>query len=219
LKILIVEDDEHILSFLKRGFEEDGYIIESALDGEDAKYLLLSKTYDVIIMDWMIPCIDGLELLKIIRKKGIATPTLMLSAKGEVTDKVNALSAGADDYLAKPFSFDELQARVEALYRRTLHSISNEVVIGDIRVDMHNKNVTRNDQAIQLSAKEYQLLLLLIKNKNTMVSNGMIEEQLWSEQEFRRSNIIQVTIYNLRKKLGKNSIKSFRGLGYKLEVQ
>lgn len=218
MKILIIEDDKHILSFLTRGFEEDGYVVDSATDGAEGEYMALMHTYDVIILDWMLPSKDGLEIIKSLRKKNISTPTIMLSAKGDTRDKISGLRSGVDDYLPKPFSFEELLARVEALYRRNISKGGISITIGDISIDTNSKIVTSNHQVVNLTAKEYELLLFLLKHKNSMVSNEMIEEQLWNHQEYINSNVIQVTIYNLRKKLGKELIKSFRGLGYKIEA-
>ena len=218
MKILIIEDDKHILSFLTRGFEEDGYIVDSATDGAEGEYMALVYSYDVIILDWMLPSKDGLEIIKSLRQKSISTPTIMLSAKGDTRDKILGLRSGVDDYLPKPFSFDELVARVEALYRRNISKGGTSIAIGDISIDTNSKIVTHNDEVVTLTAKEYELLLFLLKHKNSMVSNAMIEEQLWSYQEYINSNVIQVTIYNLRKKLGKELIKSSRGLGYKIEA-
>jgi DNA-binding response OmpR family regulator len=218
MKILIIEDDKHILSFLTRGFEEDGYVVDSATDGAEGEYLALMHAYDVILLDWMLPSKDGLEILHALRENNINTPTIMLSAKGETKDKVSGLKSGADDYLPKPFLFEELVARVEALYRRSTSKGVSHVNIRDISIDTNSKIVTRDDEVVNLTAKEYELLLFLHKHKNSMVSNRMIEEQLWSYQEYINSNVIQVTIYNLRKKLGKELIESFRGLGYKIEA-
>lgn len=218
MKLLIIEDDIHILSFLKRGFAEEGFIVDSAMDGEDGEYLASIKSYDVIVLDWMLPKKDGLEVLKSLREKKITTPAIILSAKDEIKDKVSGLSGGADDYLSKPFSFLELLARVEALHRRNLSDGVNEIKIKNISVNINAKIVKNMEVVIELTAKEYELLLFLVHHKNSMVSNAMIEEQLWSNVEYINSNVIQVTIYHLRKKLGKELIKSFRGLGYKIEV-
>jgi DNA-binding response OmpR family regulator len=217
MKLLIVEDDENILSFLKRGFSEDGYIVESATDGEEGEYFASHTTYDVIILDWMLPYKNGIEIIKSLRKRNITTPIIMLSAKSETKDKISGLECGADDYLSKPFSYEELRARVDALYRRKVSQGVNEIHINNITINLETKNVKKDDTTIQLTAKEYELLIFLIKHKNTMVSSTMIEEQLWTNQEYINSNVIQVTIYHLRKKLSKELIKSFRGLGYKIE--
>jgi len=218
MKLLIVEDDENILSFLKRGFEEENYTVETASDGEDGEYLASVNSYDVIILDWMLPMKSGIEVLQSIKNNNITTPVIMLTAKGEIDDKVEGLTTGADDYMSKPFSFKELHARILALYRRTVSSGSNTITIKNITVDIDKKTVTQDDNRINLTQKEYELLLFLIKNKNALVSNEMIKEQLWYEEEYINSNVIQVTIYNLRKKIGKEFITSSRGLGYKVEV-
>ena len=218
MKMLIIEDDENILSVLKRGFEEENYIIDSSYDGEEGEYLALTNSYDIILLDWMLPNKDGIEILENVRAKGITTPIIMLTARDEIDDKVNGLTKGADDYVGKPFSFKELLARVNALYRRSLSTITNKFQLHDISIDIDLKVVSKNDNEITMTQKEYELLLFLIKNKNQLVSNAIIEEQLWNNEEYINSNVIQVTIYNLRKKLGKEFIKSSRGLGYKIEV-
>ncbi len=218
MKILLIEDDEDILSFIQRGFEEDDYIVDTALDGEDGEYLAILNSYDVIITDWMLPFKSGIEIIESIREKNITTPIIILSAKGEIEDKITGLQYGADDYLAKPFSFAELTARVEALHRRNISKGLNLITFGDLSINTDTKIVIKESQTIELTAKEYELLMFLIKHKNGYVSNNMIEEQLWNNQKYINSNVIQVTIYHLRKKLGKELIKSNRGLGYKLEI-
>lgn len=218
MKILIIEDDENIISFLTRGFVEDGHIVQSAANGEDGEYMACTNRYDVIILDWMLPQKNGIELLNSLRDKNITTPVLMLSAKGKIKDRVFGLKHGADDYLSKPFSFLELEARVESLYRRGLSKASNTLKFDDITVDIDKKSVQKDEKEVTLSSKEYELLMFLIKHKNTIVSNAMIEQQLWGDDEFINSNVIQVTIYNLKKKIGKALIKNHRGLGYKIEI-
>jgi DNA-binding response OmpR family regulator len=218
MKILLIEDDPQIISFLKRGLIEDGHLIQTSQDGEEGEYLASMNIYDLIILDWMLPNKNGIEILQSLRRKTIVTPVLMLTAKGEIDDKVLGLNNGADDYLSKPFSYKELIARIEAIYRRSLSDGKNEVIIGDLNIDMSKKIVKKDNSELSLTAKEYELLLFLVKNKNSMISNGMIEEQLWNTEEFINSNVIPVTIYHLRKKIGKDLIKSFRGLGYKIEI-
>lgn len=218
MKILLVEDDEHIINFLQKGLIEEGHKLEISSDGEEAEYLASINSYDLIILDWMLPNKNGVEILESIRKNDISTPVIMLTAKSEINDKVKALRTGADDYLTKPFSFMELLARIEALNRRSLSEGKNIIQIKDLIIDINQKSVTKNNEPLVLTAKEYELLLYLIKNKNSMVSMAMIEENLWNTDEFINSNVVQVTIYHLRKKIGKDMIISFRGLGYKIEV-
>ena len=217
MKILIVEDDLHILSFLKRGFYEEGFIIDSATDGLDGEYLAFTNSYDVIILDLMLPSKDGLKIVKNLREKHIFTPILILSAKGEVEERIQGLQIGADDYLPKPFSFEELKVRVEALHRRSVTLGQNIITIANVTINLNTKSVMVENRKVQLSLKEYELLLFLIKYKNSIVSKSMIENQLWSMHEFINSNVIEVTIYNLRKKLGKDIIINYRNLGYKIE--
>ncbi len=217
MKILIIEDDAHILSFLTRGLCEDGHLVESSRDGKEGEYMAGTNAYDIIVLDWMLPEKNGLEILQHLRNKQIKTPIIMLTAKDETEDKVAALTAGADDYLSKPFAYEELLARVMALYRRSAMEGSNTVSIQDITLDLDARTVQKEGKTISLSQKEFELLLFLVKHKNNMVTNTMIEEHLWSSYTAVNSNVIPVTIYHLRKKIGKTLIKSFRGLGYKIE--
>jgi len=217
MKILIIEDDKHILSLLYREFEEADCIVDSAMDGLDGEYLAEINSYDIIILDWMLPSKSGIEILQSLRSKRVSTPIIMLSAKGEIEDKVSGLNIGADDYLSKPFSFDELLARVNSLHRRNLSKGINTITINKLTINLEDKSVKKENTNIPLSAKEYELLMFLIKHKNTIVSIPTIQEQLWDQDTHINSNVIQVTIYNLRKKLGKEIIQSYRNLGYKIE--
>ncbi|WP_072680497.1 response regulator transcription factor [Arcobacter sp. LA11] len=219
MKILIIEDDENIVSFLKRGFKEAGYITESSTSGEEGEYLALVNKYDIIILDWMLPHKSGIDIIQTLREKKIKTPILFLTAKDTLENKIVGFRRGADDYLTKPFAYKELLVRMEAIYRRTLlNSTKNIIEIKNIQIDLNAKIMKKDGKKISLSQKEYELLIFLIKNKNSMVSNSMIESQLWNNEEFINSNVIQVTIYNLRKKIGKSLITNFRGLGYKIDT-
>ncbi len=217
MKILIVEDDLNILALLQNIFTEESCIVETASNGEDGKYLALTSNYDVIILDWMLPVLSGIEILEYLRKQNLQTPILMLTAKGDIDDKVKGLQTGADDYLSKPFSNKELIARVEALHRGVVSGGTNIIKIKEITIDTQKKIIVKDDTVINLSAKEYELLMFLVKRDNSYVSKFMIEEQLWTNEEFTQSNVIVVTIHNLRKKIGKDFIKTFKGLGYKIE--
>jgi DNA-binding response OmpR family regulator len=217
MKILLVEDDEKIVSFLKRGLEEEGYKIDVAMDGEEGRYMSEINRYDLIIIDWMLPIISGVEIIEYLRNKKITTPILMLTAKNELDDKIKGFKSGADDYLPKPFEFDELLVRIEALIRRNLKNYQNILNIKDIEIDLDNKTVKKNNKIIKLTAKEYELLLFMIKNKKAYVSNEKIKDELWRDKEYIDNNVIAVTMYHLRKKVG-DIIKNYRGLGYRLEI-
>jgi DNA-binding response OmpR family regulator len=219
LKLLAIEDDPYILSLLTRGLREEHHIVDHATDGLDGEYLASVNNYDAIILDWMLPSKNGIEILQSLRADQIGTPVLMLSAKGETGDKISGLRMGADDYLSKPFSFEELLARIESLHRRNISQGSNNIEIAELHIDLNNKNVSMQNKYIELTAKEYELLMLLIKHKNSIVSKAMIEEHLWGNEEFTNSNVVQVTIYHLRQKIGKGVIKSYRNLGYMIEDQ
>ena len=218
MKILIIEDDKNILSFLTRGFEEDGFTVDNATSGDDGEYLAILNKYDVIILDWMLPNKSGIQVLKSLKLKGITTPIIMLTAKNMLQDKINGIKTGADDYLTKPFEYEELLVRVEALYRRSINSGSNIIKIKNLTIDIDNKIVKKDTELLKLTFKEYELLTFFIKNKNAVISKGMIEEQLWNNETFVNSNVISVTMHHLRAKIGKNMISSNRGLGYKLEI-
>jgi DNA-binding response OmpR family regulator len=217
MKILIVEDDKHLSEMLKRGLEDENFIVDVALNGEDGEYLSTTNQYDIILLDWMLPKKSGIELLESIRKKGVLTPVLMLTAKDTTNDKIKGLNTGADDYLSKPFNFDELLARINAIYRRSALKGSNKIKIDNIEIDFDSKIVKKDNQIVDLTAKEYELLEFLVANKGALVSTEMIQEQLWNNDEFIGSNVIQVIVYRLRNKLSKSFIKSKRNLGYYIE--
>jgi len=218
MKILIIEDDKNILSFLTRGFEEDGFTVDSATTGDDGEYLATVNQYDVIILDWMLPNKSGIEILESLKQKGITTPIIMLTAKSMLKDKINGIKTGADDYLTKPFEYEELLVRVEALYRRSVNSGSSVIKLKNLTIDIDNKIVKKDGKLLKLTRKEYELLSFFIKNRNAVISKDMIEEQLWNNETFINSNVISVTMHHLRAKIGKDMISSNRGLGYKLEI-
>jgi len=217
MKLLIIEDDKSILSMLKRGLEEEDFIIDTAENGEDGEYLASINHYDIIILDWMLPQKSGIEVLKSIREKNILTPVLMLTAKDTTNDKVEGLNSGADDYLAKPFSFDELLARLNAIYRRSALKGNNKIIVDNIEIDFDAKVVKKDGKIVDLTAKEFELLEFLFANRGNLVSTEMIQDQLWNSEKFINSNVIQVIVYRLRNKLSKDLIKSKRGIGYYIE--
>ena len=173
MKILIVEDDLKISSFLKKGLEEENYNIDCTYDGQEALYLIQTNFYDVILLDIMIPTIDGIELCKKIREEGINTPIIMLTAKSTIEDKVVGLNEGANDYLTKPFSFEELLARIH-VQLRSGKSLNNIIKIADLELDIDKKTVSRAKNSIELTSKEYILLEYLMINKDKIVTENMI---------------------------------------------
>ena len=219
MKILIVEDDIKISAFLQKGLKEEKYIVDTSYDGSEALYLIEINKYDLILLDIMIPSINGIELCIKIREKNIDVPIIILSAKGSIEDKINGLDIGANDYISKPFSFDELSARIRVQLRKN-NSKNNILTVGDLSIDLNSKIVKRKNNIIELTLKEYILLEYLIVNKDTIVSEDMINEALWDMQSQTSSNIISVYMYRLRNKINKGYetqlIHTIRGRGYKI---
>lgn len=227
LKILIVEDDPDVLQFIRQGLEESGFDVDFAYDGECGKKLAFSKNYDVIILDIIIPKINGLELCKKIREENHTAKILLLTALGSLDDKLEGFDAGADDYLVKPFDFPELLARVNVLSKRitqTTENTSNDdhiIKIADLTINTNNKRVKRGGTEITLTAKEFALLELLAINKNKVLSKVDIAEKIWDINFDRGTNVIEVYMNFLRKKVDKDfSIKLLHtlvGMGYMLK--
>jgi DNA-binding response OmpR family regulator len=218
MKILLIEDDEKIAKLIQNGFRKVGYRIDIAKDGEEGLYMAQNNNYDVLIVDWMLPNISGIDLLKKLKKdKNI--PALMLTAKRDIEDKVEGLSV-ADDYLTKPFEFEELIARVKALYRRRYNLSENIIKVADLELNPETKEVKRGGKTIELTAKEFELLKYLMINKNKYVSTDMIYSNLWEMDEEIKSNVINVYISHLRKKIDKDFdkklISTTRNMGFKI---
>jgi len=219
MKLLIVEDDVKISSFLSKGLTEENYVVDCCFDGEEALYLIETNSYDLIILDLMIPLIDGVNLCKIVRKKNIKIPIIMLTAKSSIEEKVAGLNSGANDYLAKPFSFDELIARIKVQLRDG-KALTNIYKIADLELNSDTKTVTRGGKNITLSSKEYILLEYLMVNQDKVITEDMINNSLWNMDKETASNIISVYIYRLRKKIDRESdlklLHTIRGMGYKI---
>ena len=218
MKILIVEDEKKIANFIKRGLEEEHYEVFTASDGEDGLRLAFEKTFDLIVLDWMLPKKDGLSVLKDLREKKNMTPVLMLTAKDAVEDIVVGLDSGSDDYLSKPFAFPELLARVRALGRRSEQERGAQIVFADMRLDPVTHKVWRNDQEIDLTGKEYDLLEYFMRNPQKVVTRDMIAGHCWDKNVDTFTNIIDVYVNYLRKKIdrdtGRQLIHTVRGVGY-----
>ncbi len=221
MNILIIEDDKKIANYSKEGFEEEGFIADIAYNGEDGLALLEKNTYDTVILDWMLPGIDGIEVCKRVRALGLTTPIIMLTAKVFIEDKILGLNSGADDYISKPFYFEELLARVNALMRRASYATNPNIKIADLVIDMHKREVVRAGNAIDLTPKEYAILELLAKNRGKVVKLKAITEKLWDNEDDINSNIINVYMHHLRHKIdsGYNQklIKTVRKLGFKID--
>ena len=219
MKILIIEDDLKIINFLKKGLEEECYIVDSSTNGDEGLYLASVNEYDLILLDIMLPIKDGMEVCKSLRKANIQTPIIMLTAKDTIEDKTKGLDNGANDYLAKPFSFAELLARIR-VQLRIINSNQTKVNIADLELDLLNKTAIRANQNITLTQKEFTLLEYLIKNKDRVLSETTINEALSSFEDSNISNIVNVYIYRLRNKIDKNFdkklIKTIRGIGFKI---
>jgi DNA-binding response OmpR family regulator len=221
MRILVVEDEEGIASFLKAGLESEYFAVDIAEDGEKGSYLARTNEYDIIILDNMLPIKNGQEVCDDIRKSGKTTPIIMLSARSELGIKVDLLNRGADDYLTKPFSLEELLARIRALLRRPT-ALSSEVLSTDtLVVDTKQHSVKRGEKEIYLTKKEFMLLELLLKKKGTVVSRGTIMEHVWDMNVDPFSNTIESHILNLRKKIAikgeRELISTLPGIGYKIE--
>ena len=220
MNILVVEDDAKIASYLQKGLLEESFSVDIANDGVEGLACIRKKTYDVIVLDWMLPNLDGIDICTIARKNNINTPILMLSAKSSIQDRIEGLNSGADDYLPKPFSFDELIARINALLRRKKFQKAYILEIVDLVFDITERKVTRAGKLITLTIKEYELLEILMENKGHVVSTKKIISHLWQDETIS-SNIIIVLIHHLRGKIDdghtKKLIKTIRKIGYKID--
>lgn len=221
MKILLVEDEKKIASFVERGLKEECYAVDAVDNGEDALHLASENTYDLIILDIMLPDIDGVTICKKLRNRAINIPVLLLTAKDKVDDKVRGFASGADDYLTKPFAFQELLARISALLRRNRESKSPLIKVADLELNQLTHKVSRSGKEINLSNKEYSLLEYFMLHANQVVTRTMISEHVWNEDFDSFTNVIDVYVNYLRKKIDKGSknklIHTLRGTGYILK--
>ncbi len=220
MRILIVEDEIRLADVIKKGLVEDGFAVDVAYDGEEGQYLAESEEYDLILLDVMLPKIDGITLCKNIRQKNIKTPVLMLTAKTTLEDKVAGLDSGADDYLAKPFAFLELRSRIYALIRRSNNNISPVLTLNNLVLDPLKHTCLRAGKNINLTPKEFAILEFLLRHQNEVVTRTMITEHVWDYNFDDMSNIVDVFVASLRKKVdagfSKKLIHTIHGVGYKI---
>jgi len=223
MRLLIVEDEHKIANSLKQGLEQEGYAVDVTYNGLDGYDLASSETFDLIILDLMLPGINGLEICNKLRKENNHTPIIILTAKGELLDKVEGLNTGADDYLTKPFAFVELLARIKALLRRPNTLTSEIIKCNDLQINTKTFEVTRDDIKIVLSKREYSLLEYLVRNKNRVITKENIMEHVWSYDSDILANTVEVYIRYLRNKIDRpfknkpDLIQTIRGFGYKIE--
>ena len=220
MRILVVEDDAKIASFVVNGFKQSGFAVDRCADGEDGEVMASGAEYDAAIIDVMLPKLDGLSLVQRLRKQGIRTPVIILSAKATVDDRVKGLQAGGDDYLTKPFAFSELLARVQALIRRSTNvSEPTRLVAGDLTLDLLNREVTRAGEKIELQSREFSLLEYLMRHTGRVVTKTMIMEHIWDYSFDPQTNVVDVLVSRLRNKIDKDKklVQTIRGVGYVLK--
>ena len=218
-RILIIEDDEAILSFLRRGLVHDGYVVDTATDGQSGLILARETPPDLVVLDWMLPGLDGLEVCRRLTQGG-HIPILMLTAKDTVSDRIQGLDAGADDYMVKPFDLEELLARIRALLRRTRPNRPQKFEFANLTLDTGTRQATRNENVIDLTAKEYELLELFMRHPRQVLTRELIYDEVWGYDFGGESNIIEVYVRYLRQKLEEGEqtrlIHTVRGMGYVL---
>lgn len=223
MRILLAEDEKSLNKIIAKQLKASGYSVDCCFNGEEAYDLISMTDYDAAVFDVMMPKIDGFSLLKIIRNEGNNLPVLFLTARDSIEDRVEGLDTGADDYLVKPFAFEELLARIRVLIRKNSVSKSNVIKVADLTVDISNKKVTRNGRYISLSAKEYELLQYLAVNNGIVLSRDKIEDHIWNYDYEGGTNVVDVYIRYLRKKIDDGSekklIHTVRGMGYVLREE
>lgn len=221
MRILVVEDEKKISDFIKRGLKEEGYSVDTAYDGKEGHFLATTGQHDLIILDIMLPKMDGIGLCRKLREEKILTPLLMLTARYTIKDKVAGLDSGADDYLTKPFAFEELLARIRALLRKKDSYALTKLQVSDLILDLLTHKVHRSGKEIELTTKEYALLEYLMRNAETVVTRTMISEHVWDINYDTYTNVIDVYINYLRNKIDRGHkqklIHTLRGRGYVLK--
>ena len=218
--LLVVEDEPRIADFLTRGLREEGYTVDHVADGRSAAHMLEAGSWDLVLLDWGLPGEDGIDILRRFRQRNRTTPVLFLTARDGIQDRVTGLDAGADDYLCKPFSFEELLARVRALLRRPARQENATLEFQDIRADLATQKVTRAGHPIDLTAKEFSLLIFFLRNPTKILSRTRIYESVWDENFDGLSNTLEVHVKEVRRKLeawGPRVIQTRRGRGYLLD--
>lgn len=223
MKILLIEDDPRVARFVLRGLKEEGFVVDHAADGDDGLHAAATGSYELVILDVLLPQRDGFEVLNRLRRSGSTTRVLMLTARDAVADRVKGLEGGADDYLVKPFAFAELLARIRALLRRPRTEEPVVLTAGDLQIDTRRQSVSRAGRPVPLTAKEYAVLVCLVRQAGEVLTRTRLAEQAWDENFDPLTNVIDVTIYHLREKVdrgfGQRLIHTVRGRGYVLRPE
>ncbi|ALG69284.1 response regulator transcription factor [Beggiatoa leptomitoformis] len=219
MRILVIEDDKEVAAYLIKGLKESAYTVDHAETGKDGLFFAASETYDAMIIDRMLPMVDGLTIIQTLRAANNQTPTLILSALADVDDRVKGLKAGGDDYLTKPFAFSELLARLEALLRRVVHNTTETtLIVGDLSIDLLTRTAKRAEQEISLQPREFRLLEYLMRHAGQVITRTMLLENVWDYHFDPQTNVIDVHISRLRQKIDKDFTKpllhTIRGAGY-----
>lgn len=223
MRILVVEDEKKVREFVKKGFEEEGHCVDAAADGQEGFFLAEGEKYDCIVLDIMLPKLDGYEVARQLRAKGNKTPVIFLTAKDRVDDRVKGFELGGDDYLIKPFAFSELSARVRALTKRGKDKEADIIQEGGLVLDLRKRSIKRDGKAIELTPREFSLLQYLMEHKTEVITRTMLSENVWGYHFDTDSNVIDVHINNLRRKIdgdfSKPLLHTIRGVGYVFEYR
>jgi DNA-binding response OmpR family regulator len=220
MRVLVIEDDRKAARLLAKGLREEGFVVDVAATGEDGEESAAVNEYDVIVLDWRLPGKDGLAVCRALRAQDVSTPILMLTARDGIADRVNGLRTGADDYLTKPFAFDELLARITALLRRSRVAQPAVLKVGDLTLDPARRRVTRAGVLVSLTPKEYAILEVLVRNAGEVVSRTRLAERVWDEASDVLDNLVDAHVSHLRKKIDREAsvqlVHTIRGVGYRL---
>lgn len=219
MRVLLVEDEHRLSSVIKKGLEEDGFAVDAAFDGEEGLFLAQSEDYDLVVLDVLLPKMDGIEVCRQLRSQNFKTPVLMLTAKSAVEDKVAGLDSGADDYLTKPFAFLELRSRIQALLRRSRQEASPVLSLADLELDPIKHKIVRAGRPVELTPKEFAVLEFLLRHKDEVVTRTMITEHVWDYNFEGMSNVVDVFMAALRRKIDTGAaaklIHTIHGVGYR----
>jgi two-component system, OmpR family, response regulator len=218
VRVLIVEDEPDLAAVLARSLSEAGFAVDVAADGEDGLFRIREIPYDAVVLDLMLPRVDGWSVLEAVRADGIRMPILVLTARDQIADRVRGLNLGADDYLVKPFAISELVARLHAVIRRSYGSAATRLTIGDLVIDMAARQVTKDGAPVELTAREFAILELLTRSRGAVVARATIYEHIYDDETDVLSNVIDVHVAALRRKLGADLIRTRRGEGYLIDA-